>query len=55
MTFARRCIFATLLAVLPGQAKAQTPASEKLTLPGLTQPVEIIKDRWGLSHIYAKN
>ena len=55
MTFARRCVFAGLLAVLPVAAGAQTPASEKLALPALTQPVEIIKDRWGISHIYAKN
>ncbi len=55
MTFARRCVFAALLAVLPAAAAAQAPTSEKLTLSGLTQPVEIIKDRWGISHIYAKN
>ena len=24
-------------------------------MPGLSQPVEIIQDRWGVSHIYAKN
>ena len=55
MRFARRFIFAGLLAVLPAAAAAQAPTSEKLTLSGLTQPVEIIKDRWGISHIYAKN
>ena len=48
------CAFAFLLAMLPASAGAQT-SSEKLTLPGLTQPVEIIKDRWGISHIYARN
>jgi len=26
-----------------------------LDIPGLTKPVEIIKDRWGISHIYARN
>jgi penicillin amidase len=30
-------------------------ASETLVIPGLSQPVEILKDRWGISHIYAKN
>ncbi len=28
---------------------------EQLTLPGLKEPVEILKDAWGISHIYAKN
>lgn len=32
------------------------PASPvTLDVPGLKQPVEILKDRWGISHIYAKN
>ena len=26
-----------------------------LVMPGLRQPVEIIRDRWGVNHIYAKN
>jgi penicillin amidase len=30
-------------------------AADKLTVAGLSQPVEILKDRWGISHIYAKN
>lgn len=30
-------------------------APDKLAVPGLTQPVEILKDRWGISHIYASN
>jgi len=28
---------------------------EVLDIPGLARPVEIIKDRWGISHIYARN
>ena len=27
----------------------------KLTLPGLESRVEIIRDRWGIPHIYAEN
>ena len=27
----------------------------ELTLPGLAAPVEIIRDRWGIPHIYAQN
>jgi|HubBroStandDraft_6_1064221.scaffolds.fasta_scaffold52562_1 penicillin amidase len=34
---------------------AAPPPSEKLTLAGLQQPVEILRDKWGISHIYAKN
>ena len=30
-------------------------AEEKQTVPGLAQPVEILRDRWGISHIYARN
>ena len=30
-------------------------AEEKQTVPGLGQPVEILHDRWGISHIYAGN
>lgn len=29
-------------------------SSESLTVPGLEQPVEILKDQWGISHIYAE-
>src|SRR5580704_7744237 len=34
---------------------AAPPPSEKLTLAGLQQPVEILRDKWGISHIYAKD
>src|SRR5689334_23795873 len=27
----------------------------KLSLPGLKEPVEVLRDRWGIAHIYAKN
>jgi penicillin G amidase len=39
------------LAALTGAS----PPAEKLTLAGLQQPVEILRDKWGISHIYAKN
>ncbi len=51
-----RCVVLTLgflLAVPVGAATAGAP--EKVTIAGLSQPVEILKDRWGISHIYAKN
>jgi penicillin amidase len=27
----------------------------QITLPGLKEPVEVLRDRWGVPHIYAKN
>src|SRR4051812_45383781 len=27
----------------------------EIALPGLSQPVEILRDRWGIAHIYARN
>jgi penicillin G amidase len=50
--------FATLrllAAVLPAAVVAATSFPETLSAPGLRQPVEILKDRWGISHIYAKS
>ncbi len=48
---------AVVLALFPAKpmiAAAQTaPTSERVTVPGLTTPVEIIRDRWGINHIYA--
>ncbi|RDB03898.1 penicillin acylase family protein [Runella aurantiaca] len=29
--------------------------AQTLTIKGLQQPVEVIRDRWGISHIYAQN
>lgn len=43
-------LLAVLLSLLTSLASAQT-----LKMPGLQQPVEIIRDQWGVSHIYAKN
>src|ERR1700742_628238 len=50
----RGILFYLAAVTLPAGA-VSTPPSETLLCPGLSQPVEIIKDRWGISHIYAKN
>jgi len=55
---ANRCVrrsvfFALLLALLPLHLRAASP--ETLMISGLSRPVEILKDRWGISHIYAEN
>lgn len=37
------------------KSERHIPAGERLSLSGLREPVEIIRDRWGISHIYARN
>src|SRR5437660_8984935 len=45
---------ATLIVSAPLPAFSQAKAaSETLRVVGLSQPVEIIRDRWGINHIYA--
>ncbi|HJU43822.1 MAG TPA: penicillin acylase family protein [Vicinamibacterales bacterium] len=36
------------------QVQAQSPAIA-IQMAGLSQPVEILRDRWGINHIYAQN
>jgi penicillin amidase len=36
-------------------AAASLPDAEQVRLPGLSQPVEILRDRWGVPHIYARS
>ncbi len=56
MTYRRFVLFALAagLTVSGPRGLAQTSGST-LQMPGLTQPVEIIRDRWGINHIYAQN
>lgn len=55
----RQVVLAVLGLVLaglePGSLRAQVATSATLSVPGLAQPVEVIRDRWGLNHIYAKS
>ena len=45
-----------LLLLLPGLwLKAADAPLEQISLPGLNQAVEILRDKWGISHIYAGN
>ncbi len=39
---------ATVVSIAPAK-------EEKRVIPGLREPVEILRDRWGISHIYARN
>src|SRR5215469_498830 len=53
MTLISKLGLAMLMALaIPMPALAQT---QNLALPGLHQPVEIVKDHWGIAHIYAKD
>ncbi|MEJ2218182.1 MAG: penicillin acylase family protein [Gemmatimonadota bacterium] len=44
-----------LAAQRPAPSAEPAPSTTNLTLPGLHQPVEIRVDRWGISHIYARD
>jgi penicillin amidase len=45
---------AALVLTLLSRGSAQAPVTS-LQVPGLSQPVEIVRDRWGINHIYAQN
>src|SRR5204863_5523611 len=53
----RKLIFFALLLLVPGGGSSTRAAasSSTLTIAGLTEPVEMLRDRWGLNHIYARN
>ena len=44
-----------LLLVLFSSIYCRSQSTQSIRTPGLQQPVEIIRDRWGVNHIYAKN
>jgi penicillin amidase len=54
-------LFASLIAaaccsIVPAGASAKAPVSkDRIVVPGLQAPAEILVDRWGVSHIYAKS
>ncbi len=53
MRFHHRLVLAAIAAALaPSPAAAQ---ADTLRAPGLRQPVEIVRDRWGVGHVYARN
>ncbi len=56
-----KSLFLLLLAAVTFSAAQQKSSSPPalingtLTAPGLQEPVEVLRDRWGVAHIYAKN
>jgi penicillin amidase len=53
----RLAVFAALALAftVPAQGLQKPDRPEVIAVRGLAQPVEIIKDRWGISHIYAQS
>ena len=48
-------VLLSLLALTFSCKKSQTKTSDELSLAGLKEPVEVVRDQWGINHIYAKN
>lgn len=56
MTYISKSLLAVaLLSVVRAPAAAQTRSTDTLRVAGLQQPVEVVHDPWGISHIFAKN
>src|SRR5262245_34574167 len=55
----RRLIFFALFAIVAASSFPSSigaaPPDQTLQIAGLGEPVEVVRDRWGLNHIYAKN
>jgi penicillin amidase len=51
----RRIVLLSLLVIASSGAIGAAPADTTLTVAGLNQPVEILRDRWGIHHIYAQS
>ena len=45
----------SLLSLVLSCKESPTTNSDELALDGLQEPVEIVRDEWGINHIYAKN
>src|SRR6476660_5458199 len=50
-----RAIVPSFLLAVSSVAAAQATQSDTIRTAGLIQPVEVLRDRWGVSHIYAGN
>jgi penicillin G amidase len=48
-------VLSTLLAVVALFSFQATVSEEQRQVPGLKDPVEVLRDRWGVPHIYARN
>ncbi|MBA2572167.1 MAG: penicillin acylase family protein, partial [Gemmatimonadetes bacterium] len=53
--FALRSLGVAVGLVLVAQVPLAYAEADTLRMAGLSKPVEIIRDRWGIPHIYARN
>jgi len=53
----RPIFFAVLLAAAAATSGSlhAAPADQTIRVSGVSEPVEVLRDRWGVNHIYAKN
>lgn len=51
----RFCLLIVSLGLILVSCKESQPQENGLYLKGLTEPVEIVRDQWGINHIYANN
>jgi penicillin amidase len=51
----RRTLFLAALILTASSAPGASPSDGTHMVDGVSQPVEILRDRWGINHIYAKN
>lgn len=51
LTVSRVCILLVFISALKSTAQTK----QALTVPGLQSPVEVLRDKWGMNHIYAAN
>ena len=54
MNCKKKLLLSCAISLLLSAALAVGQDSRTVAVPGLEQPVEILKDRWGISHIYAQ-
>src|SRR5690606_8123140 len=55
MTSVRRTLLSVCLLVVAAQPLSAQSDTTRLTVQGVQAPVEIIRDHWGINHIYAQN
>src|ERR1043166_10287094 len=51
----RRFLYVIAFGVALAAGAGAAPAARALSVAGLEQPVDILRDRWGVNHIYAKS
>lgn len=51
----KQLFFLSLLTLCFSCKESPTGVSDELKLDGLQEPVEIVRDEWGINHIYAQN